>query len=131
MKRMMKVFFIIMAQLFLAKFAFAQRGTHGNSDWKVPVPVISPQMDPTLNINQIAVPNIPALPSVSYPVGPTVTPRNLVPPVPNTPLVPPLPTTAVVPGPPIGQLKMKVPEQQILPPLPPIPTSPTVKLPSN
>lgn len=128
---MKKIFFIIAVQIFVVKFAFAQRGLHGNSDWKVPVPVISPQMDPSLSVNQIAVPNIPAIPSVTYPVGPTIAPRNLVPPVPNTPLVPPLPTSAVAAGPVLGELKMKVPRQQILPPLPPIPTSPTVKMPSN
>lgn len=128
---MKKIFFIIAVQLVVAKFAFAQRGVHGNSDWKVPVPVISPQMDPALNINQIAVPNIPAIPSVTYPVGPTIAPRNLVPPVPNTPLVPSVPTTVVAAGAAIGELKMKVPGQQILPPLPPIPTSPTVKMPAN
>ena len=92
---MKKVFFIGFVLLCVAQFAFAQRGLNGNSDWKVPVPVISPQMNPSLSINQIAVPNIPAIPAISYSLGPAVSPLNLVPPVPNTPLVPAVPKTPV------------------------------------
>jgi hypothetical protein len=127
---MKKILLIVFVQLCIAQFALAQRGLNGNSDWKVPVPVISPQMNPSLSINQIAVPNIPAIPAVSYSFGPAVSPLNLVPPVPNTPLVPAVPKTPV-PGASAGELKTKYPKQKLLPPLPPIPPSPTVKLPAN
>lgn len=127
---MKKIVFVVFVQLCIAQFAFAQRGLNGNSDWKVPVPIISPQMSPTLSINQIAVPNIPAIPAASYSLGPAAAPLNLVPPVPNTPIVPAVPK-APVPGVSAGELKTKTPEQKLLPPLPPIPPSPIVQLPAN
>lgn len=127
---MKKIFLVVFMQLCIAQFAFSQRGLNGNSDWKVPVPVISPQMNPSLSINQIAVPNIPAISAVSFSLGSAISPLNLVPPVPNTPLTPALPK-APVPSAPEGELKKRFPKQKILPPLPPIPSSPTVKLPAN
>ncbi|MES2447032.1 MAG: hypothetical protein V4546_07615 [Bacteroidota bacterium] len=127
MKKILFVFFVLLG---MVQFTFAQRGLNGNSDWKVPVPVISPQMNPSLSINQIAVPNIPALPAVSYSFSPSATALNLVPPVPNTPLVPAVPKSAIANAS-AGELKTKFPSQKLLPPLPPIPVSPTIKMPVN
>lgn len=117
-------------QIVAAKFAFAQRGTGNNSDWKVPVPMISPQIEVAINVNQIAVPNIPAISVPPFSLGPSIAPQNLVPPVPNTPLVPPVPVNGIVAGPPGVELKIKLPTQQLLPPLPAIPSSPSVKMPA-
>ena len=127
---MKKILFVLFVQLFVVKFAFAQRGLNGNSDWKVPVPVISPQLSPNLSINQITVPNVPALPAVVYSFSPSATALNLVPSVPNTPPLPSVPNSPL-PGTPTGTLKMKVPKQKILPPLPAIPSSPMIKMPIN
>ena len=127
---MKRVLFVIFVQLFVVKFAFAQRGLNGNSDWKVPVPVISPQMNPNLTVNQIAVPSVPSLPSAIYTFSPSVSALNLIPSVPNTPAMPSIPNSPV-PSSPGGELKMTVPRQKLLPPLPPIPPSPTVKIALN
>ena len=127
MKKILIISFVLQC---VAQFTFAQSGLNGNSDWKVPVPVISPQMNPSLSINQIAVPNIPAIPAVSYSFSPSASALNLIPPVPNTPLVPAVPKSASATTS-AGELKTKFPKQKLLPPLPPIPVSPTVKMPVN
>ena len=127
---MKKLLLMIILQVFVAKFAFAQRGTGNNSDWKVPVPMISPQIEGAISVNQIAVPNIPAISAPPLSLALSISPQNLVPSVPNIPLVPPLPVNGLVAGPPSVELKRKLPSLQILPPLPAIPSSPPIKMPA-
>ncbi len=124
---MNKIFLTLVFQLFVVCFAFAQGGIGGNSDWKVPVPLISPQNDPPITYNQIIVPNMLLIPASAFSSANPL----LVPQFPPMPTVPREPHEGIEPAELQNNLKRKTTSEMMLPPIPLIPSSPSVKMPVN
>ena len=108
--------FVLLA--FAVHTAGAQIGTHGNSDWKVPVPLFRPQLDPIYGGNLVfVVPSVPSIPFSAVSTFPSLLTASLLPGVPLMPDSPKPPTIESY-QPEVSAPEPYKPYLQALPPLP-------------
>jgi len=126
----MKKLFSILTVLFII-FGYceskAQGGLNNNSDFKVPIPVVAPPLQPNFGFD-IVVPMMPPffVPADLAPM--TVTAANYLPQIPVAPAMPKAPESSVL-GAQQGEIdKSNLPKTIVLPPLPQIPSNPRVRL---
>lgn len=105
----------------------AQGGLNNNSDFKVPLPVVAPPLDPNFGFN-IIVPVMPPFFPPSNLTPPTITTANYLPQIPSAPAMPKAPEPNVLQSQETQTTKSNLPKTIILPPLPPIPINPQARL---
>lgn len=130
---MKKLILILLAifSLIGVNSAKGQNGTGNNSDFKVPVPAIAPQVTPNIAAPVITVPPpAPPMPGIS----PQITPNaafvaaNVVPNVPQAPPAPAQPIGGAAVRPAAVLTRLSLPAIISLPPIPAIPPSPSLRL---
>lgn len=112
------------------------RGTNGMSDQRVTLPVITPQVTPSVALNAVNVPTtiVPAIPPVPVLSMPAISPMpsisapNLLPSIPTTPPTPAAPTGGVQMSAGTFTTSLTLPMVPMLPPIPPIPPMPDIRL---
>lgn len=126
---MKKLFSILTILFILTSYceSKAQGGLNNNSDFKVPIPVVAPPLQPNFGFD-IVVPTMPPffVPADLTPM--TVTAANYLPQIPAAPAMPKAPQSSVLEAQQSEVTKSKWPKTIILPPLPPIPPNPEVRL---
>lgn len=114
-----KIMLFVLLALGLHK-ASAQIGVHGNSDWKVPVPLFRPQLDQVYGGNMVfVVPSVPSIPFSAVSTFPNLLTSSILPGVPLMPDSPKAPTIESY-QPEVSAPEPYKPYVQPLPPLPPI-----------
>lgn len=112
-------------------------GTGGMSDYKVTLPVITPQITPSVGLNAVnivstPVPSIPALTTLTIPAVspiPSLSAPNLLPSIPATPTPPVAPANGTLPAAGTFTTTLSLPVVPMLPPIPSIPPTPGIRLP--
>jgi hypothetical protein len=124
MKKLICIFSISITLISFSK-SMAQNGRNNNSDFKVPLPVVAPSLNPDFGYN-IAV---PAMPPIIVPPGvPTIMAASYLPQLPSSPAMPMAPESNMVQSIEGDITQSNFPKTIMLPPLPPIPSNPQVRL---
>ncbi|RZK59944.1 MAG: hypothetical protein EOO91_03355 [Pedobacter sp.] len=124
MKKLIFIFLLTFIVLSVDK-AKAQNGRNNNSDFKVPLPVVAPPLDPNFGFNI----SIPTMPPFTLPAG--ITPSLTATYLPQMPSAPPMPAAPAANM--LQSMKANVTESNYpkvirLPPLASIPPNPQVRL---
>ncbi|WP_316770398.1 hypothetical protein [Pedobacter frigiditerrae] len=125
---MKKLIFIFLLSFTLIGFndAMAQNGRNNNSDFKVPLPVVAPPLNPDFGFNMV----VPAMPPINVPavITPSLITASYLPQIPSAPLMPRAPESNMLQSLQGEVTKSNYPKTIKLPPLASIPPNPQVRL---